>query len=222
MGIIRLVLASPTRFYRDGLAEAIARYSELHIVATASSGEEAGELAILHEANALLLDTAIVNGQDAVKRLHGRAPHIKVIVIAIVESAEDVLKWAEAGAAGYVDSSCTLNEMVDTVKCTIRGELRCSPRIAAEMLQRLSSLAAKAESVVESAARVGLTQREQEILRLIALGLSNKRIAVQLGITTATTKNHVHNILSKLNVHRRSEAAARARDVSTNTYRSHT
>jgi two-component system nitrate/nitrite response regulator NarL len=119
-----------------------------------------------------------------------------------------VLGCAEAGVAGYVPREASLEDLVETIGCASRGELRCSPQLGVTLLRQL---ALRAAGVDDAASRAPLTSREVEIVRLIEHGLSNKEIATRLGIQVATVKNHVHNLLEKLRIHRRAEAADRLR-----------
>jgi two-component system, NarL family, nitrate/nitrite response regulator NarL len=128
--------------------------------------------------------------------------------LGLPETDEAVLAYAEAGIAGYVSRDGSVQDLVTAIEGAVKGELRCSPRLAGTILRRLAWRAAVGGDV---SPRTTLTSRETEIVRLIDQGLSNKEIAVRLGIEVATVKNHVHNLLDKLRVHRRSEAAARLR-----------
>jgi DNA-binding NarL/FixJ family response regulator len=127
------------------------------------------------------------------------------------DSEESVLAFAEAGIAGYVPREGSVQDLVDAVERAVRGELQCSPQLAGAIIRRLAWRAAAGSDFP----RGPLTARETEIVRLIDQGLSNKEIAVRLGIEVATVKNHVHNLLEKLRVRRRAEAAAhiRSRDA---------
>ena len=139
-----------------------------------------------------------------------RAAHdaLKVIVLAIDEQEDCVLPLVEAGAAGYVTHEASLAELFSVVRSAVRGEALCSPRIVASLARRLTQMADQRPVRAELGE---LTVRERQIARLLDEGLSNKEIAIQLCIEVATVKNHVHNILEKLHVHRRGEAAARLR-----------
>ncbi len=130
------------------------------------------------------------------------------MALAVSEVESDVLAWAEAGVVGYVPREASLEDLVSTIEAVVRGELRCSPRIAATLFRRVTKLSANRRHTPQG---IHLTPRELEILDLIDHGLSNKQIAGKLGIEVATVKNHVHNILEKLQVNRRGEAAARMR-----------
>jgi two-component system, NarL family, nitrate/nitrite response regulator NarL len=127
-----------------------------------------------------------------------------VVALGVSEDPDEVLECAEAGVAGYVSRRATVEDLVKTIEGVERGELCCSPRMAAEMFHRVAALAAG-----QAAARLfPLTVREQAIVQLISRGLSNKEIAHALSIEVATVKTHVHHILEKLGVPRRAAVAA--------------
>jgi DNA-binding NarL/FixJ family response regulator len=142
-----------------------------------------------------------------VKRLD---PSIKVVALGVPEIDSEIIACAEAGISNYVTRQGSISELIRAIQDAVRGELRCPPKIAASLLQQVGSLSAE-RSPLEEPSR--LTPREMEIVHLIDLGLSNKEIAAQLFIEVSTVKNHVHNLLDKLNVRRRGEAAARLRPL---------
>jgi DNA-binding NarL/FixJ family response regulator len=111
----------------------------------------------------------------------------------------------ECGVVGFVPRDASLSDLVSTIESALCGEANVSPRLAASLMRRLASIARQRSP---AAVATHLTQREQEILAMLGEGLSNKQIAARLIIEVATVKNHVHNILSKTKLNRRSEAAA--------------
>lgn len=137
------------------------------------------------------------------------SPHTKVLALGLSENVDDVLKYIEAGAAGYILKDSSLNDLVETLRSTRRGEAHVSDKIAGAMIERLSSLA-RLFSTVENGITDGvrLTRREQQVLQYIEQGCTNQEIAAQLLVEIGTVKNHVHNILEKLNVSNRDEAAS--------------
>jgi DNA-binding NarL/FixJ family response regulator len=133
------------------------------------------------------------------------SPRTRIVAIAIGEDT-DVLPYAEAGVCGFVSPDASLNDLIRVIHDAMKGEMRCSPRVAGSLVRRLWSLApAKAAA----SAHATLTSREREIAALIGKGLSNKDIAVRLHIEVATVKNHVHHVLEKLQVRSRSQALTR-------------
>jgi DNA-binding NarL/FixJ family response regulator len=137
--------------------------------------------------------------------MRGVIPGLKVIALGIDELESEVIRWAEAGIDGLVSRQASLEDLMATVDSVAQGETLCSPRMTAALLRHVGVLARERGS---SRATSPLTAREREIAGLIDEGLSNKEIAQRLCIELATVKNHVHNLLEKLGVRRRGEAAA--------------
>lgn len=211
-GVIRVFIVSDVRLHRDGLAQALVRYSHIDVAGTAPAGAEVLDLVRQDPPDAVLLDNTISGGLTMATVLAQEAPGTKVVVFAVSEGDAQVIACAEAGAAAYVPADASVDDLVRVLESAVRGELMCSPKIAATLFNRLALLAAVRARPHEEPA---LTGREAEITALIDQGLSNKEIARRLCIETTTVKNHVHNILEKLHVHRRGEAAAYARRSST-------
>ena len=135
-------------------------------------------------------------------------PGSYTVALALGETESEIIDWAEAGVSAYVTREASIDELVIVIERVTRGEVLCSPKVAGSLFRRVSALATGGQT---SPAPVRLTARERQIVDLINEGLSNKEIAGQLVIELATVKNHVHNVLVKLNVARRGEAAARVR-----------
>jgi two-component system, NarL family, nitrate/nitrite response regulator NarL len=156
----------------------------------------------------VLLDTLTPDAEDAIRRIRGANAEAKIVALGTADEDDRLMAWAEAGVASYLPREASLGELADALDSLGRGEAVLSPRIAAELLLRVAALAG-----ARPAGRDGgtLTSREREIVALIDLGLSNKEIARRLVIEVATVKNHVHNILEKLRVATRGEAAAAVR-----------
>lgn len=201
----RIVIASDVRLYRESLRNVLQRIADLDVVATVAAAD-AGVVARQMCADVVLLDLAAPRRFDV---LHALATPSgpAVVVLALDDNGSEVLSCIEAGARGYVTREGSVDDLVATVRSVARGEMLCSPRFAAVMVQRLAALAS-ARVTDES---TPLTSREREIVALLDRGLANKEIARTLGIEVATVKNHIHNILEKLHVRRRAEAAARLR-----------
>jgi DNA-binding NarL/FixJ family response regulator len=156
----------------------------------------------------VLLDQTMSDGLDQVRRLQRVSSRPKVIALGMPDQEEMLLEWAEAGVSGFVPRDASVEDLVSTVESAVRGEFHCTAKLAGTLLRRLACRPSAA-SIWGASER--LTPRESEIVGLIDGGLSNKEIAVRLGIEVATVKNHVHNLLEKLRVRRRGEAAARLR-----------
>lgn len=206
--MIRVVIACDIRLYREGLSLHLARQEQLGVVGSAATREEIHRLACELEPDVLLMDMAMHESLEIVHELRAAVPDTRVLALTIPEADGAVIACAEAGVAGFVTREASLSDLVDAICSAARGEACMSPRAAAALLRRVSALAADRPP---APARGELTVREREIVELVALGLSNKAIAARLHVELATVKNHVHNILDKLQVHRRGEIAASLR-----------
>ena len=207
---IRILIVTNTRMYREGLAFALERRFGFEIAgavadvgaALASLGDVASDI--------VLLDTGLPRAADAIRQIHAARPDARIVAVAMVDGDERAVSFAEAGVASYVSSDASLPELIDAIEAVARGEAVASPRITADLLRRVADVSANGAAAPEL---LRLTMREREILGLIQEGLSNKEIARQLVIEVATVKNHVHNILEKLHVRSRGEAAAHVRPL---------
>ena len=206
--MIYVLIVADIRLYREGLAQVLARAAQIRIVKTAANVDEAlGDVGELRP-DVVLLDMASPEALSAVRVISESFPEVKVVALGVDEVEIDVVACAEAGVAGYVLREGSVEDLVTTVESAACGELRCSPHMAATLFRRLAQLAAEQHPDPE---RAHLTKREREVLRLIDEGLTNKEVASRLYIEVATVKNHVHNIIEKLGVRTRGEAAARMR-----------
>jgi DNA-binding NarL/FixJ family response regulator len=209
---IRVLIVGDIRLYREGLERVLRRVEHITIVGTASDREEVIQRAHTLNPDVVLLDMAMSEAHATVQQITQTVPHVKVVALTVPEIDREVIACAEAGVVGYVTRDGSLYDVIQSIDAAAKGELRCSGRIAATLLRRITVLAAgrHATGPVEC-----LTGRESRILELVERGLSNKEIARELCIEVATVKNHVHHILEKLGVHRRGEAAAIMRRLRT-------
>jgi two-component system, NarL family, nitrate/nitrite response regulator NarL len=206
--MIRIVIVGEIRLYRDGLAEVLNTKPGVEVVGSLSNRYEAYEAIPELRPDVVLLDMATAGSHEAVSRIRELAPDTRVLALGIADVERDIIGCAEAGIAGYVPREGSFDSLVGAIQGAVLGELHCSPRMAGTLLRRIAALS-RARS--DGAGIDSLTSREKEILRLIEEGCCNKDIARHLGIEVATVKNHVHNLLEKLHVHRRGEAAAQVR-----------
>src|SRR5213080_4755391 len=195
---IRILIASGIRLYREGLAEIVLRDGNIRVVGTAGGYDEV-LASLVTPTDIVLLDMATPNSVAIAQAIRDEAPGIRVLAVTDYE----LVACAEAGVAGYVTRNDSSAELLAVLASVARGEVACPPRIAAMLLRRVAGLAGGS-----GFRQTHLSHREREIVRLIDRGLRNKEIARELGVEVATVKNHVHNILNKLRVHRRSDAAA--------------
>ena len=206
--VCRVVVAAEIGIYADALAVSLGHHGH-EVGAIAPDAVRTLQAVREHAPDVLLLDVAMPAALATLRVVAAEHPHVRVLALAVEETEAIVIACAEAGVAGYVPRDVSVAEVAAMVREAARGEATCSPRIAARLLHRVAVLAAG--RAADAAPDTGLTPRETEILALIDDGLSNKQIALRLCIEVATVKNHVHNILNKLQVSRRGEAAAMVR-----------
>jgi two-component system, NarL family, nitrate/nitrite response regulator NarL len=190
------------------LAESLRRYEQLEVVGVfGDGGDTLSRLSELRP-RVILLDAGFPESRVFLQAIVREIPLSSTVALALADRESEIVEWAEAGAWSYVTRDASIAELVDVVQSAVRGEVRCSAKIAGSLFHRVSSLASEAGV---TPAHAHLTSREREIVALINEDLSNKEIAARLFVEVSTVKNHVHNILEKLDVGRREEAAARIR-----------
>lgn len=206
--MIRVLLVIDVPFYRDGLQRLLEADGD--IVLVAAVGSEQALASVEREApDVVLMDIGHCDALEQVRALRARWHAIRIVVLAIDDTEDAVVSFLEAGIAGYVSRRAGYAELVQVLRKTMRDEWSCSPRAMALLLKRLADLSAHPRPAAEpDHFAAGLTDREQQILKLLGQGLSNKRIATMLNISHATTKNHVHRVLAKLQLRTRAEIAA--------------
>jgi len=206
--MIRLLLVGENRLLR--FAAALGNEPDITVVGKAASPQEAlSRIGIC----TMALASARLPRDGAFELTRAVAmdyPWVKLLVVGWIETKADILRYLEASAAGYVHAEKGLEELVRTIRAVHRGEALVSPEIAAALMTRLAQLAslARLNSRRWSSEAADLTSREREVLDLIRRDLSNRQIADHLRLEVGTVKNHVHNILAKLNVNSRQDAAA--------------
>ena len=198
---IRVFICAAIRLYRDGLAQILASAGRIQVVGTAAAPAEAADQLRRLDVDVLLVDIAVVDAFSALPRLRAAAPEAKVIALAVQELANEVLSRAEAGMEGYVTYDASIADLISALEGVHRGELMCSPHMAGELLRHIGRLAAGQSAGTQAP----LTARQREIAALVGDGLSNKDIAQRLSLSLPTVKNHVHAVLEKLQISRRSE-----------------
>ena len=197
-GVPSVTIASDILLYREGLAASLARDGRLSVLDLVSGAETLPSIA-KKMPDAVLLDGGMADCLGLARRIRANLPGMRIVGFGISGGADRIVDCAESGIAAFVDSTGSVAELVDAVIGALKGELSCSPEVSALMCERLANLSAGGLHRPDA-----LTMREREVAALIGKGLSNKEIANDLGIGPATVKNHVHSILEKLNVRRRS------------------
>lgn len=206
--IPKVTIVSDVLLYREGLAASLGRDGRLKVAGLASSFDALPAISG-NCPDAILLDGAIHECLELARRIRANLPGVLTVGFGISGGADRMVDCAESGLAAFVDCNSNVDELVAAVLGALRGELACSPAVAALMCERLATLAASGPRQMSA-----LTRREREVAALIGQGLSNKEIACDLRIGPATVKNHVHNILDKLNVKRRSAIVHQLREFS--------
>lgn len=202
---VRLLIVADVRLYREGMRDSLASRRQFSTVAAAADEDEAIRLVARMGPDIVIVDMATRQSLDVVRAIRRADDRPRIVGFGVEEVEGEILACAEAGLAGYVPCDASLDDLIERIIRILRGELLCTPRMAAAMFRRLELR----ESMLEQRS-IGtiLTAREREVLRLIDDGLSNKEIAANLSIEVSTVKNHVHNLFEKLHVTSRMQAAA--------------
>jgi DNA-binding NarL/FixJ family response regulator len=210
MFLSKVLVVIESRFMGDIFTEVLEDEPDITVVGCASSREQA--LKIIREKD---VDVALVSIQlsnetalELTSTIVDIAPTIKVLALGLTDNKHHVLKYVEAGAAGYILQDSSVSDLVEAVRMAQRGEAKVSTKVAAAILDRLSKMTkvfSRVDNFILEDNR--LTQRELEVLGFISQGLTNQEIASHLIVEVGTVKNHVHSIIKKLNVNNREEAA---------------
>ena len=214
--LIRVFIVDDNRLLREGLVSMLAEQEDIIVIGAAASGRKALEQIKNLRPEIVLIDIGMPgkNGIEVTQELRRDSPEAKVIILGMVDLTGEIMACIEAGAAGYVLKEASFDYLVETIRSVHCGESVVSPQMAASLFSRIAELAAERLPRIPPNS-VKLTTRELEIINVIAEGLSNKEIAQRLSIEAQTVKNHVHNILEKLQLKNRQEAVefARARNL---------
>jgi two-component system nitrate/nitrite response regulator NarL len=205
----QVFIVSDVRLLCEGLVLSLSQQPSLTVAGSAELARASACIAELRP-DVVLLDVGSPGGLGMPVMLRQVMPELKVIAIAVADLEHEVFACAEAGVSGFVSRNGSIQDLVRAVHCAVREELVCSPRIAALLFNRVAGIGPK---TLADRGHGTLTRREYEIVAFITEGLSNKAIARQLRIQSATVKNHIHSILGKLRVRRRGEVAARMRSA---------
>jgi len=211
---IKILLVDDQPLFREGLRTLLSVQSDFEIVGEAGNGEEALSLARKLLPSVVLMDLQmpVLDGVAATRRLHQGLPDCHVIVLTTFDDDEMVFDGLRAGAIGYLLKDASSEKLAEAIRAAARGESFLQPSVAAKVVAEFARLTSK--PAMNSRALVEpLSDRELEILSLIADGASNREIAGTLFLAEGTVKNHVTNILGKLGVRDRTQAALKARDT---------
>lgn len=198
---IRILVTDDHPVVRDGLVAILGTQPDFAIVGDAASGQMTLDLARTLRPDIVLLDLAMpeMDGVETLRQLQRIAPETRVIIFTAFDTDERILSAVRAGAQGYLLKGAPRNDIFQAIRVVHQGGSLLEPMIAQKLLRQVSQ---------EPSSETSLTPRELDVLRLLARGLQNKEIAIELGITGRTTKFHVGSLLRKLGAGNRTEAVA--------------
>jgi DNA-binding NarL/FixJ family response regulator len=211
---IRILLVDDQPLFREGLHTLLSVHQDFEVIGEAGDGLEAIRLARSLMPAVVLMDLQmpLLDGVAATRRLHEEQPNCRVIVLTTFDDDEMVFDGLRAGAVGYLLKDAPSDKLAEAIRVAARGETFLQPSVAAKVVAEFARLSRKSTVTRESALVEPLSERELEILQLIARGASNREIAATLFLAEGTVKNHVTSILGKLEVRDRTQAALKARD----------
>jgi two-component system, NarL family, response regulator DevR len=203
---LRLLVVDDHEVVRQGLVALLARRSEFEIVAQAGSVAESIALAALHEPDLVIMDVRLPDGSgiEACREIRAARPETRVVMLTSYPDEEAVLSAIIAGASGYLLKQIRGRDLISALESVGRGESLLDPAVTEKVLERVRQMA-RGDAVDELA---GLTAQERKVLLLVADGMTNKEIAAEVFLSDKTVKNYVSSILSKLDLQRRTQAAA--------------
>jgi DNA-binding NarL/FixJ family response regulator len=201
---IKVLVVDDHHVVRRGLVFFLKTQKEIEIVGEAANGEEALTLVGKLHPDVVLMDLVMpmMDGIEATKKIKELFPHTKILILTSFSDQDHVIPAIRAGASGYQLKDMEPDQLVEAIKSVYRGESQLHPKVTSHVMAHLSQGEKKEENLLEE-----LTKREKEVLAEIAKGKSNKEIAASLMITEKTVKTHVSNILAKLNLADRTQAA---------------
>lgn len=207
---IRVVLADDESSYRKALEKTLSLMGECELLAVCKDGQEALDACLADPPDVLLTDINMPNlsGIELTRKLLKKEKLVNVVILTVKEDDDTVYEAFRAGALGYLLKTSTPQDVIEAVRLAERGEAKITPRIATKVLEDFRRT--KEEEEIDDSEMYVLSERESEILDLVAQGMRNKDIAAHLSIAEKTVKNHVSNILKALQVNSRTEAAMKA------------
>ena len=208
---LRILIADDHPLFRKGMRTLLASMPETEVVGEATTGKETVDRALALQPDIVLMDLQMPEGGGltAIRSLTSANPETRILVVTLFEDDESVFAALRAGARGYVLKDADEDEMIRAIQAVARGEAIFSPAVASRLMDYFTA----ARTSPHAEAFPDLTEREREILAMIARGRSNYEIAEELSISLKTVRNHASSIFSKLQVADRTQAAIRAREA---------
>jgi two-component system nitrate/nitrite response regulator NarL len=215
---IRILVVDDHPMFCEGVSRSLSEQPDLDVCGEGASADEAIRLDRELRPDVILLDLSMPGGGlHALRLILEQSPDARVVVLTASEADEDVLMALKSGARGYVLKGVPATTLIEVVRGAVAGESYVSPALAARILAELRTVAPVVHSPEKESSQdmlASLTRREEEILKLVAAGNSNKEVARRLDLQEKTIKHHMTRILQKLNVRNRTEAAMLLRDAS--------
>jgi DNA-binding NarL/FixJ family response regulator len=208
--MIHLLIVHEFKLMCNIIATVLEDEADIHVAGSATTLQDALDRIARGRIDIVLCSTRLPDdgALKLTRALLKDAPQVKIIALGLAEHKGHILEFIEAGVNGYVLRENSLEELIETIRAVQRGQAIVSPEIAAALIERITTLTQAYEQIGASLPEaVNLTERELQVLQLLNRGLSNREIADRLVIEVGTVKNHVHNILEKLGVSSREEAA---------------
>lgn len=207
---LRVMVVDDHALFRRGLEMVLADEPDLELVGEASDGAEAVQRAQELMPDVVLMDVRMPkrSGIEATREIKDLLPHCKIVMLTISDEEADLYDAIKAGASGYLLKEIPIEEVADAIRSVWAGQSRISPSMATKLLNEFAQVTKEGSRAQVPGPR--LTERELEVLRLVAKGLANREIAKKLYISENTVKNHIRNILEKLHLHSRMEAVVYA------------
>ena len=213
---VRVLIVDDQQLMRDGIASLLKLQDGLEIVGMAANGQEAVELATSQQPDVILMDVRmpVLDGVAATEQIHRQIPACKILMLTTFNDEAYVLEALQVGASGYLLKDLPARDLAQAIQAVHRGIYQLDPTVADQLKALLSraQTAREQPGALKATDEADLTERELEVLRLIARGATNREIAETLVISEGTVKNHISNILGRLNLRDRTQAAIYARD----------
>jgi DNA-binding NarL/FixJ family response regulator len=208
--MIKVLIADDHHLFRDGITRLLQDAPGIELAGSATNGEQAVELARQKRPDVILMDVNMpgMGGLEATRRIHAAQPDTQILMLTISEQSEDLFEAIRLGARGYLLKNVSTQELLAAIRQVSSGEAPIAPRMAGKLVDAFATMPMErpAEHLAEKIEI--LTEREVDVLRLVARGLSNKEIGSLLSISPLTVKSHLRSILDKLSLRGRVEAAA--------------
>ena len=205
---LKIMLVDAHPLFREGLKHLLETQDDMKVVGEVDDGAGALEAALKFKPDVVLMDVKMpgMNGIEATRRLKQAMNQVKIIVLTVSDEDHHLFEALKGGAEGYLLKSIKPEKLLDSLRGIMQGEQPFSPSIADQIIKEFSSEMQRASKTPEEA-RVSLTPREQRILTMVSNGYTNRQIAEELFVAESTVKNHLHNILRKLHLQNRVQAA---------------